>query len=149
MIKIINGILNISKTILLFICFVFTFFIIINMYDRLNKDLIDSIYNFIPFLVLFILFSINFVLKQKSVNDCIFYNITCCLVFTMLLFSIFRTFNDKNMVVILRLGYSINFNYFADMIAPMRFMFYGLSISNVLLMLTELKIFNNSSNKNS
>ncbi len=141
MIKIINGLLNVLKVIMLLVCFVFTFYIIINMYNRLGKDLIDSISNFIPFVLLFILFSINFVFKQKSVNQCTFYNITCCLVFLMLLFSIYRTFNDRNMIMVIRLGYNINFNYFSDMIAPMRFMLYTLSFSNILLMITGLSVF--------
>ena len=122
-------------------CFVFTFDIIVNMYSRLNKDIMDSISNFVPFVLLFILFSINFVLHQKEVNECTFYNITCCLVFIMLLFAIYRTFNDKNMILVIRLGYNINFNYFADMIAPMKFMLYGLSISNILLMISGMKVF--------
>ena len=70
-----------------------------------------------------------------------YYNITCCLVFLMLLFSIYRTFNDRNMIMVIRLGYNINFNYFSDMIAPMRFMLYTLSFSNILLMITGLSVF--------
>lgn len=134
MIKAINGFFSILKIILLLVCFVFSFFIIINMYKRLDKNYVDSIVNFIPYVLLFILFSINIIFRQKSVNGCIFYNITCCLVFSVILFAAFRTFNDKNMVIILRLGYNINFNYFADIIAPMRAMLYLLSASNILLM---------------
>ena len=134
--------LNVLKMIMLLVCFVFTFYIIINMYNRLGKDILGGMSNFIPFVILFILFSINFVFHQKSVNECTFYNITCCLVFLMLLFSIYRTFCDSNMLMVLRLGYKINFNYFSDMIAPMRFMLYALSVSNVLLMVTDMNIFN-------
>ncbi len=134
MIKVINGIFSFLKVILLLVTFVFTFFIIINMYRRLEKNVMDSFANFIPFFLLFTLFAINIIFRQKSVNNCLFYNITCCLVFAMLLFSIYRTFFDRNMVVMIRLGYDINFNYFADMIAPMRAMLYILSVSNVLLM---------------
>lgn len=134
--------LNVLKMVMLLVCFVFTFYIVINMYNRLGKDILGGISNFIPFVILFILFSINFVFHQKSVNECTFYNITCCLVFLMLLFSIYRTFCDSNMLMVLRLGYKINFNYFSDMIAPMRFMLYALSVSNVLLMVTDMNIFN-------
>ena len=56
MLKILNIFLSFLKVFLLLICFVFTFYIVINMYRRLNKDLISSITNFIPFFVLFILF---------------------------------------------------------------------------------------------
>ena len=142
MIKIINVLLNVVKVIMLLVCFVFTFFIIFQMYDRLNKNFIDSIPNFIPFVLLFILFSINFILKQKVVNENLFYNITCCLVFGMLLFAIFRTFNDKNMIYLVKSKYNLNFNYFSDIIAPMRFMLYGLCVSNILLIVSNLKIWN-------
>ena len=43
------------------------------------------------------------------------------------------------MVVLTRLGYDINFNYFADMIAPMKILLYGLSVANILLILSSLK----------
>ena len=133
MIKIIFVLLNILKILLLLVCFVLTFYIIVKMYQRLDKDLIKSISNFISFVLLFILFCINFILRQKQVNQNCFYNITCILVFCMLGFAIFRTFYDKNMVVLTRLGYDINFNYFADVIAPMKVLLYGLCITNVLL----------------
>lgn len=137
MIKIINNVLYILKIVLLLITFVFSFYIIINMYQRLEKNMVDAIFNFIPFIILFILFSINFVFKQKTVSECLFYNITCCLTFIMLLFCIYRSFNDQNMIAIIRLGYNINFNYFADIIAPMRAMLYILSVCNVFLMLED------------
>lgn len=137
--KIINWFLCIFKMLLLLICFVFTFYIIVGMYNRLEKNIVDAIYNFIPFVLLFILFSINIILKQKNVIQCTFYNITCCLVFIMILFSIYRTFFDQNMVVMIRLGYNINFNYFADMIAPIKAMLYILCLSNILLIISNLK----------
>lgn len=135
MIKIVNTIFSFLKVLLLLVSFVFSFFIIINMYRRLEKNMIEAIFNFIPFILLFILFSVNIIFRQKSVNNCFFYNITCCLVFGMILFAVYRTFFDRNMVVMIRLGYDINFNYFADVIAPMRAMLYMLSLSNILLML--------------
>lgn len=135
MIKIVNKVFSILKVFLLLISFVFSFFIIINMYRRLEKNMINAIFNFIPFVLLFLLFAINIILKQKSVNNCLFYNITCCFVFGMILFAVYRTFFDRNMVVMIRLGYDINFNYFADMIAPIKAMLYILSLSNILLML--------------
>lgn len=135
MIKVINAILSFLKVILLLVSFVFSFFIILNMYRRLEKNVVDSIVNFIPFVILFILFAINMIFRQKSVNGNLFYNITCCLVFGMILFAAYRTFFDRNMVVMIRLGYDINFNYFADIIAPMKAMLYILCVCNVLLMI--------------
>lgn len=147
MIKIINTFLSFLKMILLLACFVFSFFIIVNMYQRLEKNIIGSIYNFIPFVLLFLLFSINFVLKQKSVNQCLFYNITCCLVFVFILFAVYRTFIDQNMIAFIRLGYRINFNYFADIIAPMRAMLYILCLCNLLLMFDGIHFQKNLKNK--
>ena len=141
MIKMINGLFSVLKMVLLLVCFVLTFYIIVNMYNRLEKNLVESIGNFIPFVLLFIAFAVNFVLKQKAVNYNLFYNITCCLVFGMILFAIYRTFYDKNMVIMIRMGYNMNFNYFADVLAPIKVMLYGLFASNILLMVTESKIF--------
>ena len=135
MLKILNIILAFLKVILLLVFFVFTFYIIIN------------ISNFLPFFILFILFSINFIFRQKSVNDNIFYNLTCCLAFTMLGFCIYRALKDDHMIIILRQGYDINFNYFADIVAPMKFIIYYLSLFNILLMLDGSKIFNNDVKK--
>ena len=149
MTKVINAIFSFLKVILLLVCFVFTFFIIVNMYRRLEKNMMDAITNFIPFILLFILFAINMIFRQKSVNNCFFYNITCCLVFSMILFAVYRTFFDRNMVVMIRLGYDINFNYFADIIAPMRAMLYILCVCNILLMIEGInfsKIFKKNSN---
>ena len=136
MLKIFNGLLNVLKMIMLLICFVLTFYIIIRMYQRLDKPFIGSISNFIPFIVLFILFCVNFIFIKKQVNQNVFYNVTCVLVFSMLGFCIYRTFFDKNMIVLTRLGYDINFNYFADVIAPMKVLLYTLSVTNVLLIIS-------------
>ena len=55
--KIFNWFLCFLKMLLLLISFVLTFYIIVNMYNRLEKDMIGAIYNFIPFVLLFILFA--------------------------------------------------------------------------------------------
>lgn len=107
------------------------------MYDRLGKNYINSFSIFIPYIILFLAFSINFVLKQKKVNECIFYNITCCLVFVMLIFGGYRAMTDQYMLLYLRLGnYHINFNYYSDLIAPMKIMLYLLTVSNFIFMFT-------------
>ncbi len=145
MIKIFNGLLNVLKMLMLLVCFVLTFYIIVRMYQRLEKDLIKSIFNFIPFFLLFILFCVNFIFRQKQVTQNTFYNVTCVMVFAMLGFAIYRTFYDKNMLVLTRLGYDINFNYFADIIAPMKVLLYGLSVSNILLIVSGID-FNKKKN---
>lgn len=134
MINIVNKILCFLKVLLLLASFVLTFFIVLNMYKRLEKNYIESISVFLPYLLLFITFAINLVLRQRQVNNNVFYNVTCCLVFIVLLFSGYRALTDDFMVAFTRLGYNINFNYYSDMIAPMRMMLYLLTVSNVLMM---------------
>lgn len=133
--KIINVSLIFIKFLFLLTSFVLTFNIVLRMYERLGKNYIESIPVFIPYIILFFLFSINFILRQKRVNNSMFYNITCCLVFAMLIFCGYRAMTDKYMLLYIRLGdYHINFNYYADIIAPMKVMLYLLSVSNILLM---------------
>lgn len=133
--KIINGFFSILKFLLLLVCFMVTFYIIMNMYQRLEKNIIECIPTMLPYVILLFLFILNFIFKQKSVNNCMFYNISCCFAFTVILFAAYRSIFDSSMVMILKLGYHINFNYFADVIAPMKVMLYLLIISNILLIL--------------
>lgn len=135
MIKIVNKILSLLKIVLLLISFILTFFIVMKMYERLEKNYVGTISVFLPYLTLFIAFAINLILRQKQVNDNMFYNVTCCLVFIVLIFCGYRALTDDFMIFYIRLGYQINFNFYSDMIAPMRVMLYLLTISNVLLML--------------
>ena len=133
--KIINGFFSILKFLLLLICFMVTFYIIMNMYQRLEKNIIECIPTMLPYVILLFLFILNFIFKQKSVNNCMFYNISCCFAFIVILFAAYRSIFDNSMVMILKLGYHVNFNYFADVIAPMKAMLYLLIIANILLLL--------------
>ena len=138
MTKIINGFFSILRFILLLVCFMISFYIIMNMYNRLEKNMLECIPTMLPFVLLLFLFLINFIFKQKTVNNCLFYNITCCFAFIVILFAAYRSFFDSNMVMILKLGYKINFNYFADVIAPMKSMLYLLIISNIFLIIVDV-----------
>jgi len=140
MTRVMNAIFSFLKLILLLASFAFTFFIIMNMYHRLDKNLAECVPTMIPFILLLLLFIVNIILGQKSVNKCLFYNITCCFTFAVILFAVYRSFFDQNMVMIEKLGYNINFNYFADVIAPMKIMLYILSIANICLMLSGISI---------
>lgn len=135
MTKIINAFFSILKFILLLVSFMITFYIIMNMYHRLDKNLIECIPTMLPFIILLFLFIVNFLFKQKSVNSCLLYNISCCLAFSVILLAAYRSIVDEAMVMILKLGYHINFNYFADVIAPMKAMLYLLIVANILLMM--------------
>lgn len=122
------------KHILLIISFVLTLYIIVYMYQRLDKSLTGSIRLFVPYLIIFILFCVNLVARQKGVLNNLFYNICCCLVFAVLCYCGYRAIFDKNMIMNERMGYNINFNYYSDVISPMKIMLYGLSVANICFM---------------
>lgn len=131
MAKIINGILNILKFILLFISFGLTFYIIMYMYQRLDKDFFDTLEIFVPYLLLFILMAINHIFGQKQVTSNLFYNFTCCFVFVVLIIVGYRAIFDDYMIMRSKMGYDINFNYFADIVAPLKSMIYLLLAADI------------------
>lgn len=135
--KILNGILMVLKLILLILGFGLSFFIILSMYKRIDKNIIESIPIFIPFILVLFLFFTNIIMNQKSVNSNIFYNLTCCLVFGCILVAGLRSVLDKNMLLNSIMGYNINFSYFSDFIAFMKIMLYGLSLANIFFMIHE------------
>ena len=132
--KIINWILLVLKYILFLGAFASSFYIVLSMYRRLNKDMIESISIFIPYAILLILFFINIIFRQKSVNQNIFYNLTCCLVFVTTIVVSIRSIYDTNMILNKIMGYNINFIYFGDYIMFMKLLIYGLSLGNILFM---------------
>ena len=132
--KIMNILFYVLKFLLLLGAFGLTLMIIVQMNTRLNKSFTTTIQLFIPFLFILILFVANMVLKQKSVTQNIFYNITCCLVFAVIICVCYRALYDKNMVLNAKYGYDIDFNYFNNFLSYMKIMVYGLCIGNVFFM---------------
>ena len=132
--KILNGMFCVLKYVLLISAFVSTLYIVIYMFQRLEKDLTQAASVFIPYLLLFILFCINLVGRQKSVNQNIFYNICCCLVFATITYCGYRAIFDENLLLRAKTKYGIDFNFYNDFIAPMKTMLYGLSIANICFM---------------
>ncbi len=135
--KILNGLFYFLKFFFFFGALSFTLIIIIQMYQRLEKNIVDSFNVFVPYLLILILFIINFSFKQKNVTNNIFYNLTCCLVFATIMLVGFRAMFDANMVLRAQLGKNINFNFFDYFIPFMKIMLYGLSIANLFLMFSE------------
>ena len=109
--RILNGLFFVIKWILLLSSFAITFYIILSMYDRVNKSLMEATSLFIPYVLILVLFMINIIFKQKSVSKNLFYNLTCCLVFSCICFVSFRALLDQNMVLNEIMGYNINFSY--------------------------------------
>lgn len=133
--KMINAILLGLRYVLFLGAFAISFYIILSMYRRLGKNMIESINIFIPYAILLIIFFINIIFRQKSVNNNLFYNLTCCLVFLTTIVVGIRAIYDTNMILNKVMGYNINFIYFSDYIAFMKLLVYGLCISNLLFMI--------------
>lgn len=135
--KIFNILFYVLKFILLIAAFGLTLFILIRMNIRLDKSITDSLSNFIPFIILFVLFIVNMILKQSSVTKNVFYNLTCCLVLSTIVLVSLRSILDTNMVLNGKYGYGIDFNFFDNFLAYINIMLYGLSIANIFFMFRE------------
>lgn len=139
MTKIINLFFSILKYLLLVISFILTFYIIMFMFKRLEKDLIGTVGIFLPYVLMLVVFTINLLFEQKRVTQNLFYNLTCCLVFGILIFAGYRAIYDDYLLSGIKMGYNINFNYYADMLAPLKSMLYLLIFGNIFLMLSGIK----------
>lgn len=137
MTKGINIVISIFKVFLLLISFAFMFYVVLSIYDRLDKSLFEAIDIFLPYLVIFILFILNYVLKQKMVIDNMFYNLTSCLVFIVLIFISYRSMFDNYMLISYRNDSNINFQFFSDTISVVKSLLYLLIGSNILLMFSK------------
>jgi len=140
MIKLLNKLFYILKNILLPITFIATIYIITFMFQRLEKELfganfMEFLATIFPYLLLMILYIINSFLNQKSVKDNFFYNITSFIVTLTISIFVYRALFDQNMYLWHKYAYDMNFNYFADQIAPMKVMLYGLCIANIVFMI--------------
>ncbi len=135
--KILNGLFIVLRFILFIIAFSMTLYIVLSMYERINKDIVNALPIFLPYALFLLLLLINSNLNQKSVNQNIFYNLTCCLVFSCICLIDARAIFDKNMLLNEIMGCNINFSYFSDFISFMKIMLYGLIISNICFMVHE------------
>lgn len=135
--KIINSLFSIIKVVLLLISFIFVFYVTMTLYEILGKNILDALDIFVPYFLLLLLLILNYVLHQKQITGNLFYNITCCLVFLVIIFISYRTMFDENMLVRYRSGYNMSFYYFLDMMKPLKAMFYLLIAGNICLMVTK------------
>lgn len=131
--RIFNGLFYGLKFLLLIGAFGLTLFILIRMNLRLEKDIMSILPQFIPFLVLLVLFIINMILKQVGVSKNLFYNLTCCLVFTTIILVGCRAILDTNMVLNAKYGYGIDFNFFDNFLSYIKIMLYGLIIADNII----------------
>lgn len=134
MVRLINKLFLVLKFLLLVLAFIVTLYIVMIMYKRLEKNVFEAFFLFLPYVLLIGLFVINIIFKQDSVLDKLFYNLTCILVFCLIIFVGLRSLFDKNMILNEIMGYGVNLLFFSDFIIFMNFLLYGLCVSNLLLM---------------
>lgn len=132
--KIMNLTFTVLKYPLLLIAFALTLFIILRMNLRLEKNFSDSVFIFVPYGILLLLYVLNIVLDKRSVTDNLFYNLTSTLAFVTNIVICLRAMLDNNMLFneIQKMG--INFNYFNDYLAFNKITLYGLIIANIIFM---------------
>ncbi len=155
MLKILNKLLFHLKNILLPILLMLTIYIVMFMFQRLEKnpfngDFMEFIKIVFPFVLLIILNIINLVFNQNTIENNTYYNITSILVMITIGIFCYRAIFDSNMIFWHKYGYKLNFNYFSDQISSIKVMLYGLSLANIILMISNsLKIEENTKvNKN-
>lgn len=135
--KIFNGLFYVLKFLLLIAAFALTLFIMIRLNARLNKSVSTMLPTLAPFLLLLLLFVLNLIFRQEGVTKNVFYNLTCCLVFAVIIFCCYRAIFDKNMIISKRYGYGIDFNYFDNLASYINIMMYGLCIGDIFFMFKE------------
>ena len=141
MLKLINKFIFHLKNLVLPILLFVTIYIVNFMFQRIGKNLLgENLLEFIevilPFILLIILSVVNLVLKQEEVKTNTFYNVTSLLVVITIAIFCIRALFDGNMFFLHKYSYHINFNYFSDQIAATKVMLYGLSVGNILLMIS-------------
>ena len=97
--KILSKFFEIIKIILFVASIVLVLFGILSTYSRLQKSLTEAINIFIPFILLFIVYLINFARKDKKVNENILLNFVSCLVFISIIIFSLRSKFDTNMIL--------------------------------------------------
>lgn len=134
MIRVFNKFLSFLKYVLLLVCIGLTLYITLKLNLRLGKSLTSSIPTFIPYGALLLLFILNYSIERTSISKNIYFNLTCCLVFTSNIVVCLRAIFDTNMVFngIQKLG--VNFNFFNDYLSFNKIMLYGLILSDIIFM---------------
>ena len=92
--KILSKFFEIIKIIFFVASIVLVLFGILSTYSRLQKSLTEAINIFIPFILLFIVYLINFARKDKKVNENILLNFVSCLVFISIETVLIRVYNQ-------------------------------------------------------
>lgn len=137
--KLINRILFFSKTIILIIDFILTFYITLMMNSNYNNSIIDLIRINFPLLLILIVLVVSFFFKKGYDNT--LFNISSLLALITILIIDIRTIFDQNMVMWIK--NSINFYYFKNQIKVIKTLGYSIFIGNMFIICFNNKKMNN------
>ena len=131
--KILAKLFGFLKYLLLIIAFGLVFFGIMKTYARLDKSLVEAFDIFLPFALVLVMFIANLFVKNKHVNDNLFFNFVSVLAFLVIILVCFRALFDTNMILWSK--YNIEFNpaYFADNLSLVQALLYMVFGANVVL----------------
>lgn len=135
MTRVLNRIFSFLKYILFLGAFGACLYIMLNMNQRLSKSIFESLQVFLPYIILLFLFLFNLLFHHENINQNLFFHLSCCLVFALILFVSYRSIADDFLIVKASFVSGINYNYYADMIAPFQVMLYGLCLADACLIL--------------
>lgn len=131
----INKILFYIKVILLLVAFTLSLYIIMMMYDRFGRGIMDLILLFIPMLLSLITFVVSFFFKDG--NKSILFNVSTVLALLAIVIICIRALIDKNMVLNIKDG--INYYYFENQLRQIKILMYMIFFGNLVLFYKERK----------
>ncbi len=133
-----SRLLGFLKYLLLLASFALIFYGIIMTYKRLDKNIMEAIPIFIPFVIVLVVFIVNLFIKSNVIRNNLIYNVISVLVFATIIVIGLRAKFDTHMMLYHK--YAINYNpaYLADNLSIIQMMLYTLAGSNVLLMLSTI-----------
>ena len=126
------------RYILIVIAFLLIFMGIMFTYQRLEKSLSESISVLLPFVLVFMVFSINLFVSKKSCSENLLFNFGTFLILIVVVLIGLRAKFDTNMLIYYKYNISYNSAYLADNLAMIDSMLYIVFASNILLIIGDL-----------
>ncbi len=130
----------ILKYLLFLVAFALVLFGIIMTYKRLDKSLVEGIYIFVPFLLVFIVLIVDlFIPRNKEIKNNLLLQFVSVMIFAVIIVIGIRAKFDTNMLLYYKYGIDYNPLYFSDnlpfVLILLYFLFfaYGLIIVNHLM----------------
>ena len=136
-----SRIINIVKILLLIFILIGTTYINLTWFDRNGVNPFSDFFNFfdliIPYAILLVFFVLDMVRGYKDVNNCSFFHVTSFLSLLTIIYIIYRSIDDLNMVFLSKTQIGSNYYYFDSWIIPIKIMIYGMIVVNVILIIRD------------